>query len=268
MKHHHHPSDPSAAQPAGSARRGRLRLLIGGTGAVAACVLAIAGCGGSASPAGHSSSAPASAPIVSADGVAAGAAQATGGAGQGSASSHGSAPAPSVVSTRTVTPGHTAQRPHAGAAPKITHGNPVHRPAPGTGGDAINDEHPSGKASAADSGKLGPANPCLVSRAQAETFTGTTVAAPKVAPLGPTCVYVAHGGKMVTLAVEQTVFSKLRPHVHKLSGYTIRGSRAYCGIYGSPNTYVLLPRDRVLVVSAPCDVGKRFATAALARLTA
>ena len=174
----------------------------------------------------------------------------------------------SPTHTHASTPTHASAPPHAGAPPTIAHGNPVRRPAPGTGGKTINDDNPAGKASAADSGKIGPATPCLVSRGQAESFTGTPVAQPKVAPLGPTCVYVAKGGKMVTLAVEQTVFAKLKPHMHNLVHYTVRGTNAYCGTYGAPVTYVLLPRERALVVSAPCDVGKRFATAALTKLSA
>ena len=235
---------------------------------VATGVLAVAGCGSTESTHEHASSSPSggSSAVVSAGGVALEPGAGTG-VSKGQRTSGSVAEGPSGPTT-TAARALGATRPHAGAAPRIVHGNRVRRPARGTGGNTVNDDNPAGKASAADSGKLGPANPCLVSRTQAESFTGTSVAAPKVAPLGPTCVYLAKGGKMVTLAVEQTVFAKLKPHIHKLSSYTVRGSRAYCGIYGTPITYVLLPRERALVVSAPCDVGKRFATAALAKLSA
>jgi hypothetical protein len=229
-------------------------------GAVALSALAIVGCGGSGSTAGHRAK---TITVIAAADRAPAAERAPAAASK--RHEHDAAP-DRPARSRPVRPERKVAPAHAGAAPKITRGNRTHRPAPGTGGKAINDDNPAGKASEADSGHLGPANPCLVSRSQAERFTGTGVAAPKVAPLGPTCVYTAKGGQVVTLAVEQTVFAKLKPHIHKLTGYRIGGTRAYCGIYGAPATYALLPRDRVLVVSAPCDVGKRFATAALSKL--
>ncbi len=262
MNHLDQPSDARAYRSGPNGRRQGRRGRIAAAGAVAISALAIAGCGSSSSGR-TAASQNAATPVASADGLVVSSGQSGGGAGQGS-SSQSAAASKAVGSSHRV---KKAARPHAGAAPKITRGNPVHRPAPGTGGNAANDENPAGKASAADSGTVGPANPCLVSRADSERFTGTAVAAPKIAPLGPTCVYVAKGGKTVTLAVEQTVFAKLKPHIRKLTSYTIGATHAYCGVYGSPITYVLLPRERVLVVAAPCDVGKRFATAALAKLS-
>ena len=243
----------------------------GGWGAAlaAAGTLVLAGCGGGAQAAhdGKASSAAGATPVVSANGVTL---ESQGATGAKTNAGHPRTAVAGTSATATSAPkrAHAGTRSHAGAPPKISHGNPVRRPAPGTGGKSINDDNPAGKASAADSGKIGPANPCLVSRGQAESFTGTAVAQPKVAPLGPTCVYLAKGGKMVTVAVERTVFAKLKPHMRNLVSYTVRGTQAYCGIYGAPVTYVLLSRERALVVSAPCDVGKRFATAALAKLSA
>lgn len=155
------------------------------------------------------------------------------------------------------------------AQPKIITGNPVHHAAPGTGGKVGNDDYqPAGKASEADSGNgtNGVTNPCtLVTRAQAQAITGMNVKA-VFAPLGPTCVYQVGAKTQITVALQLAVFAKLRQHIHKLSSFNVDGHAAYCGVYGSPVTYVLMSRDRLLTISAPCTVGAKFAAAAAPRL--
>jgi hypothetical protein len=274
--------------PAPGGVPGRIALLLGGVLAVGSSIVVIAGCGSASTPTTRSAPSATPSPVISASGVAAGSVQETTGThqGRGTTARAGNTKVVSragntnVVSragnTKVVSPAgksevvvrHDRHGTKHSAAPKIVRGNPVHRPAPGTGGNSANDDRPAGKASAADSGTSGPKDPCLVSRAQAQAFTGTRVAAPKLAPLGPTCVYTAKGGKVVTVAIESTVFGKLKPHIQKLTHYTVGKYAAYCGVYGSPNTYVVLPQDRILVVAAPCDVGRKFATAAVAKLHA
>jgi hypothetical protein len=147
----------------------------------------------------------------------------------------------------------------------------VQQPVEGTGGNSANDDNPSGKASAADTGNhptgTTGANPCvLVSAAQAAAFTGKAVAV-KEAPLGPTCIYQASGAREpITLAVERVNLSTLKRHIRKLTTLTIGGRLAYCGVYGTAITYVSLPGHRVLSVTGPCAVGKQFATAAVPKL--
>jgi hypothetical protein len=159
------------------------------------------------------------------------------------------------------------------AAPQITRGNPIQRPAAGTGGDVANDDNPAAKGSRADSGPSmsKTPNPCaLVSQAQVQTFTGKRLAAPKEAPLGPTCIYQESGAHAatVTVVVESLVFSQLKPHVKKLAQSRIGGQTAYCGVYGATTTFVPLSRKRVLSITAPCPVGAKFAAAALPKLGA
>ena len=192
-------------------------------------------------------------------------------------SAHSLKSSKSSTATRSLKSATPSQAPRHGTAHstgkpapiKIVKGNPVRHPAKGTGGNAITDDTPSGKASAADSGVGGKANdPCsLVSRSQARTFAGRPVAAPKLAPLGPTCVYHELGANaQVTVAVESAVLSKLTAHMQKLTHSTIAGRHAYCGVYGSPVTSVPPSGPQVLSIVGPCDVGARFAAAALPKL--
>ena len=260
---------------------------IASAGAISLAVIAIAGCGSTSS----------TGPAASGEGVAASAitpattpsasvptttpapqaniAQSTSHKASKSSKSSGSSKPATVsessqTSASSQTPQHETAHSTGKPAPiKTVKGNPVRHPTKGTGGHAITDDTPSGKASAADSGLGGKASdPCsLVSRAQAQTFTGRPVAAPKLAPLGPTCVYHALGANaQVTLAVESTVLSKLKSHMQKLTHLTVAGREAYCGVYGSPVTLVPLSGPQVLSVVAPCNVGARFAAAALPKL--
>lgn len=157
------------------------------------------------------------------------------------------------------------------APPRITTGRHVQRPARGTGGSAINDDNPSARGSRADSGRpttAGVPNPCLlVSRARAQAITTRAVTVTE-APLGPTCIYSEAGAKRgTTLGIEVARFTALTAHIKGASKFTVQGRPAVCASYGGGAvTYVGLPGTRVLNVSAPCEVGGKFAAAALAKL--
>src|SRR5450755_1704459 len=173
-------------------------------GALSVAAIVATGCGGSSSPT----------PGASGEGVAAMPAQAS-----ATTTQHVPATAGHPATAGKVAPLKANEH----SAPlKITKGQAVQRPAAGTGGGAVNDENPAGKASRADSGgrptTSGQPNPCvLVSATQAQTFTGRAVAM-KEAPLGPTCIYQEAGAKAsVTLAVQRLHFSTLKPHIKKLS---------------------------------------------------
>ena len=271
MKHQQHPMNASP-------RRRRRRAVPSVALAGVVSLVALAGCGGSSkAPSASSSTA----------------------AAQVQAPASSSTPAVSSQSSQTGTSSHakkskavTHAKAHARASAhhgkgaahtsaqvikstptlKVTKGNPVHKPAPGTGGNTVNDDNPTGKASLADSGSGTGAgnttNPCtLVSQSQASSFTGKSIGKPRVAPLGPTCVYQELGGKTeVTMALQMAAFAKLKPHIHNLSTVTIAGHTGYCGVYGTPIMLVPMAQDRLLSISAPCTVGTRFAAAALPKL--
>jgi len=88
------------------------------------------------------------------------------------------------------------------------------------------------------------------------------------APLGPTCIFNPKGQKAeVTLAVEVLA---LRAEVHAMKNVSrtrIGGQLTYCGRLGSAILLVPLAGGTVLVVSAPCEEARAFATVALRRLT-
>jgi hypothetical protein len=149
----------------------------------------------------------------------------------------------------------------------VTTGAVAHRAASGTGGNSSNDDNPA-HADVASAGEGGPVSPCkLVTRSQAQTIVGQPLDAPQEAPLGPTCIYQTKGStSAITLAVESIDFATIRTHMRGRKQTEVAGHRAYCGSYGQQMTYVLLSGGRVLNVTAPCPLGKRFAAAALAHL--
>jgi hypothetical protein len=168
--------------------------------------------------------------------------------------------------------GHSTGSP-AATNDTVTRGTVVHRPKHGTGGAAVNDDNPATKASRADSGKgtaVSQVNPCaLVPKADAESIIGAPLDVPRVAPLGPTCIYQPRGAKnSITLSVEAINFSQIKPHMRKVTQVQVRGHAGYCGEYGQPMTFVPLPNGEVLNVTAPCSVGALLAAEAISRLTA
>jgi hypothetical protein len=110
--------------------------------------------------------------------------------------------------------------------------------------------------------------PCnLVTKAQAQAIVGLALRDPLEAPRGPTCLYRSQDGKrLITLAVQSLDFSELKRHIHGRHAASVANRRAFCGTLGAPVLYVELPKRRVLVVAARCDVGKQFAMAAVRRL--
>lgn len=110
--------------------------------------------------------------------------------------------------------------------------------------------------------------PCnLVSQAQARAIVGEPVQVPLEAPQGPTCLYRTQGGdRMVTLAVQSIAFDKLRRQVRRPQRLNISDRPALCGKRGQSVLYVSLTGRRVLSIAAPCDVARRFASAALPRV--
>jgi hypothetical protein len=186
-------------------------------------------------------------------------------------------------STRSATaPGtqSTANQPGSATAAKarrdvVINGVVTQRPFRGTGGGAINDDHP-GKADSPGHANTNarPASlrsdPCmLVSRAEAQTILGGPIKSPVEAPLGPTCIYRSAGTKsVVTITVESTNFAAIRAHIRHRTQHDVGGHTAYCGIYGQPTAFVPLAGGRILSITAPCAIGIRFAAKALPRLKA
>jgi hypothetical protein len=110
--------------------------------------------------------------------------------------------------------------------------------------------------------------PCnLVTKVQAQAIVGLALRDPLEAPRGPTCIYRSRDGKrLITLAVQPLDFAKLKRRVHRRQTASIGNRSAFCGTLGAPVLYVELPKRRVLSVAARCDVGRRFAMAAVRRL--
>jgi hypothetical protein len=251
-------SDPASSS--GSPRRAGVKLAC--AGALTAAALLAAGCGSSSTAAGVSGQEVAAVSVRTPDAAKHPvqtelAVQTAGATSEGRVASS--------IHHRRIKP---IERP---APPKITTTHTVQRPFKGTGGNVANDDNPTGRASRADSGRKpstsGVPNPCtLVSQRQAQSITGRAVSVTE-APLGPTCIYQENGVKAsVTLSVQRLRFSSLKPSIKHLSKYTIRGNAAYCGVYGSPNLYVPLGNNRLLNVTAPCAVARKFAADALGRL--
>ena len=224
--------------------------------------LLVAACGGSSSLMGKSSS-------TASGNVSPGQSQASETSRGSSISRNGTSSA-----ERSGTSWHHASRSTrvSSARDDVTRGVVIHKPVAGTGGATINDDNPKQTASRADSGNATSTqtNPCtLVSQADAEALIGGPIAAPREAPLGPTCIYQpVHGKNSITLSVESINFSKIKPHMRKVTQFTVRGHAGYCGRYGQTMTFVPLAGGRVLNITAPCSVGTPLAERAIARLTA
>lgn len=110
-------------------------------------------------------------------------------------------------------------------------------------------------------------DPCkLVTRAQAQAILGTALAAPREAPLGPTCIYRgAHA--FATLALQARSFKALHAQQHSLHHFYGLRRRAWCGgTAGATTLFVRVAPDRVLSVGAPCMTAGRLAAHALATL--
>jgi hypothetical protein len=111
-------------------------------------------------------------------------------------------------------------------------------------------------------------SPCaLVTKSQAQAIVGGKLLDPLEAPQGPTCIYRDRAGTtFVTLAVQKQRFRALRKDVKRIRRVNVADHPAYCGVYGAPTLYLPLKRDRVLSVTAQCEVAMRFARSAVPRL--
>jgi hypothetical protein len=119
-----------------------------------------------------------------------------------------------------------------------------------------------------DPSRGNPQDPCsLVTKAEAQTIIGASINDPRTQPLGPTCVYrTSDSSTFITVAMETVNFGEIKPLVHDLVAVEGLGHEAYCGSYGRPAIFVLLNSNRLLNVTAPCDVAKQFAAKALPRV--
>ncbi|MDP8910193.1 MAG: DUF3558 domain-containing protein [Chloroflexota bacterium] len=108
-------------------------------------------------------------------------------------------------------------------------------------------------------------SPCdLVKRSDVRAILGEAILEPYEAPQGPTCIFRTRSrGKLVTLAVQAASIAQLKRQLQRVRRTTIGAHRAYCGVLGQPVLYVPLRRHRVLMIAAPCQTARRFASAAL-----
>lgn len=113
-------------------------------------------------------------------------------------------------------------------------------------------------------------NPCrLVSVSEARSITRGLVVSSVEAPLGPSCIYGGHRSRPeITLSIQTLGYSSATRRLANLKPVTVGTRRAACGRLGQPMLYVPLSRGRVLNVTAPCAVARRFATLAVSRLAA
>ena len=118
-------------------------------------------------------------------------------------------------------------------------------------------------------------NPCtLVSKAEATKIAGEAIVRTAEAPLGPTCIYTGHGGKTaITLAVESMNLAQVTHQMTRLSRLTLpthtpAAHTAYCGTLGGQMLFAPLANGQVLNVTAPCSIAPRIAATALSRLNA
>jgi hypothetical protein len=112
--------------------------------------------------------------------------------------------------------------------------------------------------------------PCnLVRRSEAAAILGTAVRPLVEAPQGPTCIYrSAKSADFITVSVQKAALSKLRKQLRNPRKVAVAQRDSVCGTIGRPALYVPVSSARVLVVSAPCAVAKRFASAAVPRIPA
>ncbi len=112
-----------------------------------------------------------------------------------------------------------------------------------------------------------PLNPCtLVTDSQAAAFAGATLMTAHEAPQGPTCIFAFKGRSPITVTIGYLGFARTVHDMTHRSRVAIGGFRAECGTLGTQVLDVALSGFRVLSVTAPCAVAKRFAVRALAAL--
>jgi hypothetical protein len=112
--------------------------------------------------------------------------------------------------------------------------------------------------------------PCnLVRRSEAAAILGVAVRPLVEAPQGPTCIYrAAKGAGFITISVQKTALRKVRKQMRDAKPVAVAERDSLCGTVGRPALYVPVSGARVLVVTAPCQVARRFASAAVPRIPA
>lgn len=112
-----------------------------------------------------------------------------------------------------------------------------------------------------------PIRPCsFVSGSEARAITGNAVQV-SAGMQGPTCIYeMRRAHRQVTVAVQPTRIAGLRRHARSATRASVRGRTGWCLRYGSTSLAVPLSGGRMLSVSAPCKLAKRFASRALGRV--
>jgi hypothetical protein len=112
-------------------------------------------------------------------------------------------------------------------------------------------------------------SPCaLVTQREARAILGRRLAAPREAPLGPTCIYRTAAGRpeSVTIAVQTASIRALRGRLRDRETVPVARTTGYCGTLGQPTLVVAVAPSRVLSIAAPCDTARRFAGRAIPRL--
>lgn len=207
--------------------------------ATVAASLALAGCGGSSSPAAATQAEQASVPTVTLASV--------------------KPPTPAVIAKH-----RSPQQSSSKGSVLVRRADTVHNgrvvqsgaETPASSGD---DTSPPGQ-------HTGP-NPCaLVSTATARAVVRARIISRIEAPLGPTCIYKLAHSRQITIAVEQVPFSSVAKALGKRKRVTVAGRPGYCGTRGLQTLFVSLRSGGVLNVTAPCPVAKRLAAKALTRL--
>jgi hypothetical protein len=112
------------------------------------------------------------------------------------------------------------------------------------------------------------ANPCAwVTKREAQAILGAKLLDPVVAPQGPTCIYRDRAGKsFATISIQAQPFDRLRKQVKRAQEVQVSDATGYCGMHGQPVLYLRLAADRVLSVTAPCEIATRLARQAVTQL--
>jgi hypothetical protein len=107
----------------------------------------------------------------------------------------------------------------------------------------------------------------LVSKGNAEAALGFSLQKPKVAPLGPTCLYSSASGAIAaTVAIENTPLQSLRAMMKNPEVSSAHGHQLICGMLGQTTLITQLSSGSVLVIATPCAPAQKMAAEALASL--
>jgi hypothetical protein len=107
-----------------------------------------------------------------------------------------------------------------------------------------------------------------VTRAEARAIVGDPVAVPRVAPLGPTCIYATPDERFITLAVQPVDVAAATRGARGVIKAQVGGRKGVCVTSGSQQRLLVpLSSGRALAVTAPCPIGTGFAAKALSRLS-